>query len=740
MKSHESPSREEVISKEEAIFYDALQIADDAKREVFLQEACGTKRTLRAAVDDLLSSHERADGFFRESSAVLKPPTELAASSLERGTAGVDVAVGSCIGPYEIVQRLGEGGSGVVYMAQQETPVRRLVAIKILKLGMDTKRVIARFEAERQTLAMMEHPNIAHVLDAGATETGRPYFVMELVRGLSITDFCAEKGVSLVERLRLFQQVCQAVQHAHQKGIIHRDLKPSNILVAVDDGVPIPKVIDFGIAKAIGEVEPGTHITVRDHLIGTPAYMSPEQAQGGSVDVDTRSDIYSLGVVLYELLAGRPPFRNEDLLGGGLDEMRRRLQSDEPLRPSRQAELGWENKTPATPDSVPGMSRWFRSLQGDLDWIAMKALEKDRDRRYQTVRGLWLDIQRYLTNEAVDARPPSRLYRLQKMVHRNKVLFASITSAALALIAGLATSTWLFLKAAAAERQQKQMRAVAEQALRQEAILRKQAENRERIAQAAILLVHRKYDEADAAVRQLPNPFTEPSVEAANLFRALAEWNALRQDWHAAVERVLTLLEVNRFDDSNQTDVVTRDLVVAAPTLIEAGQLARYEEMRSRAIEKFANTTSTVAAEQVMKTSLLVPFSPEILQALEVMAKTQESGIAERSSSVVAKGWGSAVLGLFEYRRGSYEKAVNWCTLSRASSYRNKAHLALCLLVEAMSQWKLHQESAARDDLAQAQQLIDTWFARPSRSAEAGAWNDWLIARILLREARGLIE
>jgi len=735
---NDSPSAKKLSAREEAIFYDALQIQDSAAREAFLQEACGGERTLRAAIDDLLSAHERAEDLFRQSSAALKLPAELAEPSLHSAEAYLDAGINTSVGPYKLTQWLGEGGGGVVYLAEQEEPVRRQVALKILKPGMDTKRVIARFEAERQTLAMMEHPNIARVLDAGATETGRPYFVMELVRGVKITDFCVRNEVSLAERLRLFQQVCQAIQHAHQKGIIHRDLKPSNILIALHDGVPVPKVIDFGIAKAIWASESGTRTTIHDQPIGTPAYMSPEQVRGALGDVDTRSDIYSLGVVLYELLVGRPPFSNEDLLRAGVDEMRRRLQSEDPLRPSIQADIGGEAK--ATSELAPEKARWAASLRGDLDWIVMKALEKERDRRYQTVRGLWLDLERYLTNEPVEARPPSRIYRLRKMVRRNRILFAGLGSATLALIAGLTTSTWLFFKARSAERQQTRLRAVAEQALRQEAVLRRQAEVREQISRAAILLLQRRFAEADAVVSQISDRFSEPSVEAANVFRGLTEWHALREDFPAAAQRSLRLLEVNRFDESEDTNVVSRDLVVAAPVLIEAREYSFYEEIRTHAVSKFANTSSPVAAEQVLKISLLVPPPDGVLPALEGLAQTEEKCVGERNASVLDRAWGSAVLGLLEYRRGAYEKAADWCGRSRAFSYRNKAHQALCLAVEAMSRWRLGQRLEAKGSLEEGRLLVEGWFARPSRTAEAGAWNDWLIARILTREARQTID
>ena len=362
--------------------------------------------------------------------------------------------VGARLGRYRLLQQIGEGGFGVVYLAEQEEPVRRRVALKILKEGMDTRQVIARFEAERQALALMDHPSIAKVLDAGATDTGRPYFVMELVPGLKITEYCDQHQLPAKERLQLFQRVCHAVQHAHQKGIIHRDLKPSNILVTAHDGVPVPKIIDFGVAKAIAQrLTEKTLLTASAQMIGTPAYMSPEQATLASEDIDTRSDIYSLGVLLYELLTGHPPFEPDTLLRAGLDEIRRILREVDPPKPSTRL-------TTLANDDLARIARFRRSeppkllslLRGDLDWIAMKALEKDRDRRYETADALALDVQRHLQQEPVLAAAPSRLYRIRKFARRNRPLLGAAAMIAAVLIAGAVVSTLLAVDAMRARR------------------------------------------------------------------------------------------------------------------------------------------------------------------------------------------------------------------------------------------------------------------------------------------------
>jgi WD40 repeat protein/serine/threonine protein kinase len=371
--------------------------------------------------------------------------------------AGAEVSItegpGSVIGRYKLLQQIGEGGFGVVYMAEQTEPVVRRVALKIIKLGMDTKQVIARFEAERQALALMDHPNIAKVLDAGATDSGRPYFVMELVRGVPITEYCDKNHLSARERLELFMQVCQAIQHAHQKGIIHRDIKPSNVLVTLHDGKPVPMVIDFGIAKATNQkLTEKTLFTNFASMIGTPAYMSPEQAEMSKLDVDTRSDIYSLGVLLYELLTGTTPFPEKRLRSVAFGEMQRIIVEEEPDRPSTRLstmEVSQRTTIAKNRSADPaGLNHLFR---GDLDWIVMKCLEKDRTRRYETANGLALDIQRHLANETISARPPSNAYRLQKLVRRNKLAVSAAAAVFLALAAGMVATTLQSVRASKAE-------------------------------------------------------------------------------------------------------------------------------------------------------------------------------------------------------------------------------------------------------------------------------------------------
>jgi serine/threonine protein kinase/Flp pilus assembly protein TadD len=395
----------------EGILTKAVEIASPGERQVYLGKACAGNSALRAKVDRLIANHFRAGSFLEHPVAVL----ETAALPVQ-----VEVA-GTQIGPYKLIEQIGEGGMGVVYVAEQQHPVRRTVALKLIKPGMDSKQVIARFEAERQALALMDHPNIAKVLDAGTTEAGRPYFVMELVRGIPITEYCDQARFTIRQRLEVFVQVCRAVQHAHTKGVIHRDLKPSNVLVTSHDGIPVPLVIDFGVAKALGnELTEQTLHTGFTQMIGTPLYMSPEQAEFNQKGVDTRSDIYSLGVLLYELLAGVIPFDGVRLLSVDFAEFRRIMREEEPPRPSDQlSTLGASLSTVSErrgvdPRKLPQM------LHGELDWIVMKCLDKDRTRRYETASAFAADVQRYLNDEAVEACPPSVGYRMRKFARRHK--------------------------------------------------------------------------------------------------------------------------------------------------------------------------------------------------------------------------------------------------------------------------------------------------------------------------------
>jgi WD40 repeat protein/serine/threonine protein kinase len=415
----------------DSILAAAVEMSSEEERRQFVEQACAGDAGLKKRVEELIENHFRAGSF-------LEPPAAHLAATVDEPA--VTERPGAVVGPYKLLEQIGEGGFGVVFMAEQAQPLRRKVALKVLKPGMDTRQVVARFEAERQALALMDHPNIAKVFDGGETAAGRPYFVMELVRGVPITDFCDQAHLGVRERLELFAGVCQAVQHAHQKGVIHRDLKPSNVLVTLYDDKAVAKVIDFGVAKALGQgLTDKTLFTGFAQMVGTPLYMSPEQAGMSGLDVDTRSDVYSLGVLLYELLTGTTPFARERLRGADYDEMRRIIREEEPPRPSaRMSTLGPAART-ASAGRRSEPHRLSALLRGELDWVVMKAMEKDRNRRYESASAFAADVQRYLHDEPVAACPPSAAYRFRKFARRNKAVLA--TGSALALAALLAVGS-----------------------------------------------------------------------------------------------------------------------------------------------------------------------------------------------------------------------------------------------------------------------------------------------------------
>ena len=503
------------------IFAEALRLANAAERAAYLDRTCAGDPALRQEVESLLGAYAQAGDFLRPTISILEPDP-------------APEHAGTRIGRYKLLEQIGEGGFGVVWMAEQEEPVRRRVALKIIKLGMDTKEVLARFDAERQALAMMDHPNIARVFDGGATDTGRPYFVMELVKGIPITSYCDANKLATPERLELFMQVCHAVQHAHQKGGIHRDLKPSNILVTLQDDRPVPKVIDFGVAKATqARLTEKTVFTRFRQCIGTPAYMSPEQAGLGSFDVDTRSDVYSLGVLLYELLTGRTPFDTDKLLAAGYDAVMRTIREEEPPKPSTRLSTLAEKELCAVAvlrSTEP--TKLNRLVRGDLDWIVMRALEKDRTRRYETASALAQDLDHFLVQEPVSAAAPAVGYRLRKFACRNRLVLSTVALFVLLVLAGAGVSTWQAVRATrfAREAATQERLAIAEAAratrLAKEAGLQKslaisEAARATQLAAESETARHRA--DQEAAIAAAVNEFLKQDLLARAVPRAEAE-------------------------------------------------------------------------------------------------------------------------------------------------------------------------------------------------------------------------
>jgi eukaryotic-like serine/threonine-protein kinase len=655
---------------------------------------------------------------------------------------------GESIGHYKLLQLIGEGGCGAVYMADQEEPVRRRVALKVIKLGMDTKQVIARFEAERQALALMDHPNIAKVFDAGATENGRPYFVMELVRGIKITDYCDQNHLDTEQRLGLFVQVCQAIQHAHQKGIIHRDIKPSNILVTIHDGVPVPKVIDFGIAKATNNqlLTDKTLFTAYEQFIGTPAYMSPEQAEMSGLDIDTRSDIYSLGVLLYELLTGRTPFDPGELMKSGLDAMRKAIRETEPIRPSTKLDtLEGEELTTTARAHGTDMPKLITLLRGDLDWIVMKCLEKDRTRRYEAVNGLAMDVQRHVNNEPVLARPPSKLYRFRKLVQRNRTVCLAAAAVVLSLCIGLGISTWLFLR----EREARRL-AVAAIHLREERD--RLQENRKKLTEAVTIRAREpggselKYgEEVERLIGGIPTSEI-PDEHLFDFVSYLGVWHATHGRWKQANDYFGAVLRESHRPSLASFPYFPQAFAAVylryGTTLLQLGEVGAYNELRQMAVSNYAGTMDAGVAGTIAQMALLRPAEGKLLSALKPMSELMAKSIAESKGKVSDDSlrWPQATMGLWEYRSSNYGAVEHWCQESSADQYRddeNLARIANLQLLLAMAHFRLGNTNLAQSELAQAGEIIRAGFDEGVRTVSS--WHDWILDRLLLGEAQGLI-
>jgi serine/threonine protein kinase len=729
-------------SPEVVLFAAAMGMPAEA-RAAFLQSRCPHDPELRARVEALLLSN-KAVGDFLESS----PVTAALGNTAALFSAAKD---GDRIGRYKLVRELGEGGCGVVFLAEQEEPVRRLVALKLIKPGMDTKSVISRFEAEQQALALMDHPNIAKVFDAGTTEFGRPFFVMELVRGSKITDFCDEHCLSIIDRLHLFINVCQAVQHAHQKGVIHRDIKPSNILVTrADDGQPLPRIIDFGIAKATTRqgLSDKTVLTAFEMLIGTPAYMSPEQADFTSVEVDTRTDIYSLGVLLYELLAGVPPFDSHELMKVGLDEVRRAIREKEPIRPSTAVTMLDEDKLQSiakTRQLHP--SKMARAFRGDLDWIVMKALEKDKARRYQSANSFGEDIKHYVANEVVSAGPPSASHKARKLIFRNKLLFSGLSIIFLVLVAALTTTSWLLLREKKARREadlsrletlgrafREQGKLIdAENMYRQAVAIRRDLiENEPRPMTESLsylidmLMRQNKFGEAEDILNELLPPAAIGRLQQISPLVVRTEFFARRGRWIEAARDI--------------GHVVARDpeehsyYHMLAPLLVAADDRKAYYALCPRIVERFKNTTDAYVADRMAKDCLILPVPNLDLRAVAQMtetAVTRGSGTYDLPNFQYCKA-------LAQYRQGHFTEALEWA--ERAVKYPLPYPEAGSYAILAMAKHQLNQKDAAEVALAKCVQLIQTKLPKLADGDLDGGWRDWIVLQALLVEATALVK
>ena len=689
----------EELTRLEQLFNAALELTSPEERADYLARACGSDAVLRQRAEALLRAHETAGQFLSAET----PPVQ---TGLPFSVADLPPTEkpGDQIGHYTLVERIGEGGCSIVYLAEQAEPVRRQVALKLINPGMDTRQVLARFEAERQVLALMDHPNIAKIFDAGVTETGRPYFVMERVRGVPITQYCSQHGLTVKQRLELFMQVCHAVQHAHQKGIIHRDLKPSNILVtsnqsdsassdpaATSHDQPCPKIIDFGIAKAtqMRRTDPAT-VTWVGQFVGTPAYMSPEQAGMKGEDIDARSDIYSLGALLYELLTGVSPIDPATLASAPFDEIRRTIQETESPKPSKRL-LGMG----PNPKSEIRNPNW-KEVHGDLDCIVMKALEKDRQRRYATANHLVEDIQRHLAHEPVLAGPPGAAYRARKFARRHRVGVGVAMAVTLALLVGLSLALaglQRAVKAEAAASRERDRALQAEQQMRNE---RDRAIQAEADTRGMLSLFDERLGANETgldlyyAAARLARERLEPTnVAAMNFILPLGRNLGRRGAWSDTLEVYVWLSEAADWNCDLRTH--------AHAAALAAGQPEVRGKLRASIVQRFGDTKDTITAMQVARAVLIDPdFQAHLQTGLDCASRAYQK-LANHT-------WCQVVQGMAEYRRGRWTEAIK--ALQDAEHHADPRLAALACSFGAMARHRTGQPAAARETLDRASQQL----------------------------------
>ena len=717
-----------------AIMEVALSLDDPVARQAFLERVFVNSEAEKEEMTLLLKATDEAATFFLEAREQRANLTAAILSETHQGRPPsprrfVDTdAPPEKLGPYRLIARLGEGGGGVVYEAAQEHPIRRHVALKIVRMDVENKSALARFDIERQALAMMDHPNIAKVFDAGTTPSGKPYFAMELVTGEPITSYCNRHKLDCAARLELFVLVCNAIQHAHQKGVIHRDIKPSNVIVTLQDGAHVPKIIDFGIAKSSGTTE---SITAHDQFFGTPAYMSPEQVALTGIDVDTRSDIFSLGVLLHELLTGSTPLDCSSNPEPSFSQIRKSLLTWEMIRPSEHlAKLSPEKlRSLAEERGVPpaGLAGY---VKGDLDWIVMMALEKNRMRRYQTANGLAVDIKRFLTQQPIAAHPPSKTYVLAKFVRRNRLAFSTAVLLVTLLVGGLATTAALYERERKAAMEQLRLKNEAQAARHEENRLRVQADARSNISRIAFLLDQGLIDEADSLRQQYPLSSIEPSLEAAAVFRSLGDWNAEHGRWTQALQCYQRLRQANRYG-SPQKILSGQDLMAIAAALLKRDP-KEYPPFREEVLALYTPAMGIVNAEHLLKVCLVHEAEPRIVESLRRDVDTMGD---PRSAPFPA--WAALSLSLYHLRMGDCGHALRASQFGLTSPERKSSCEASLEAVSAIVLAQMGSVGPAKEAFARARDLAARCDGKDFQRGlpVSPCWFDWAIAEVLIKEA-----